>query len=200
MTSVVGVIVAAGESTRMGRPKQLLPILSRPMLQWVVDAAEASKLDRVVVVTGHASEEVRAAIRLGRAIWAHNPHPEQGTMSSLRAGVAAGGPADAVMKLVSDQPEIATSVIDRLVDAWDPSQDRASLVEYRDGDGHPLLLATSVLAMIIGQDGDRLVWELIEGSPEEVRRLAVDRTRPVDVNVPDDVQLVAERLGNDPPG
>ena len=45
---VVGVIVAAGESTRMGFPKQLLPIGDRPMLQWVVDAAEASTLDRVV--------------------------------------------------------------------------------------------------------------------------------------------------------
>ena len=191
---VVGVIVAAGESTRMGFPKQLLPIGDRPMLQWVVDAAEASTLDRVVVVTGHSAEKVRAAIRLDRAIWAHNPDPERGTMSSLRGGVEAGGPYDAIMKLVSDQPEIRTDAIDALVDLWDPSASHASLARYRDGDGHPVLVSSSALAGIEEEEGDRLVWRLLEHDQARVHRVEIDRDRPIDVNTPADAQLVAGRL------
>lgn len=197
--TIVGVIVAAGESTRMGRPKQLLPIAGRPMLQWVVDAAEASRLDQVVVVTGHFSEQVRARIHLDRAIWAHNPAPQRGTMSSLRAGVAAAGSYDAVMKLVSDQPEIRTEVIDALVDAWDPDAFQASLPRYRDGDGHPLVLSAAALAEVVDEDGDRLLWGLVERNPDEVSRLLVDWPRPSDINTPDDFEAAAARLGNSPP-
>lgn len=199
MTQVVGVIVAAGESSRMGDVKQLLPLGERPMLQWVVDAAEASRLDQVVVVTGSAARSVQAKVKLGRAFWAHNPRPELGTMSSLRAGVAAAGPVDAVVKLVGDQPEIATAVIDELIDSWDPLTHSASLVQYRDGEGHPMLFEAGALQEIIEEDGDRLLWRLVQECPARVNRLPIDRLRPIDVNQPSDFLAVAARLGHDPP-
>lgn len=197
--TIVGVIVAAGESTRMGRPKQLLTIGDRPLLQWVVDAAEASALDQVVVVTGHAADQVRSTIKLKRAIWAHNRAPERGTMSSLRAGLAAVEDAEAVVKLVCDQPEVTSETIDRLVGSWDPQSHRASLVAYEDGDGHPMLFAGSALASVIDEDGDRLLWDLVERFPDEVGRLALTAPRPIDINTPDDLQLAAARLGYWPP-
>ena len=193
--TIVGVIVAAGESTRMGRPKQLLTIGDRPLLQWVVDAAEASALERVVVVTGHAADEVRASVKLGRAIWAHNPQPQRGTMSSLRAGVAAAGEAEGVMKLVCDQPEVTSETIDRLLSSWDPGAYQASLVAYADGDGHPMLFSAAALRPVIEQDGDRLLWELLEQFPDGVRRVAVERSRPIDINTSDDLTRAAGRMG-----
>ncbi len=195
---IVGVIVAAGASTRMGRPKQLLEIGGRPLLQWIVDAAEASRLDRVVVVAGHAADEVRAAVTLGRAVWAHNPDPERGTMSSLRAGLAVADSPDAVLKLVCDQPEVTSDLIDGVVGSWDPEIHRVSLVAYRDGDGHPLLISTDALAEVIEEDGDRLLWRLVETNPERVSRLTVDRLRPIDINTEADLRLAAIRLGYEP--
>ncbi len=159
----------------MGSPKQLLLIGGRPLLQWVVDAAEASSLDRVVVVTGHAAEEVRAAVTLGRATWAHNPEPERGTMSSLRAGVAVAGTTGGVMKLVCDQPEVSSEIIDQLMAAWDPAAHRAAVVEYRDGTGHPMLFASDALDRVLAQDGDRLLWSLLEADPDSV----TDRGRSI---------------------
>jgi molybdenum cofactor cytidylyltransferase len=193
--TIVGVIVAAGESTRMGFPKQLLPIGGRPMLQWAVDAAEASMLDQVVVVTGHYSELIRVEIRLDRAIWAHNPDPERGTMSSLRAGLGAATAPDAVMKLVTDQPEVTSAMIDRVISAWDPDRHRVSLVSYQEGPGHPMLFGVDALAEVVEEDGDRRLWELVERHPDEVNRLVVDEARPIDVNSEDDLRLAAERLG-----
>jgi molybdenum cofactor cytidylyltransferase len=195
---IVGVIVAAGASTRMGRPKQLLEIGGRPLLQWVVDAAEASTLDQVVVVTGHAADEVRAAITLGRAVWAHNPDPDRGTMSSLRAGLTGVDPPDAVMKLVCDQPEVTSDVIDGLVGSWDAAAHQAALVAYQDGNGHPMLIASPILDGVIGEDGDRLLWGVVEAHPELVSRLVVDRPRPIDINTGADLEVAARRLGYEP--
>lgn len=190
--AVAGVIVAAGESTRMGRLKQLIPIGDRPMLQWVIDAAEASRLDQVAVVTGPA-DTVRSSIRLGRSLPAVNSHPERGTMSSLRAGMAALERSDAVVKLVADQPEITAETIDALIDSWDPEFHQAALVRYQDGDGHPLLVKTSALEGIADQEGDRLLWGLMESGP--THRLFVDRPAPLDVNTPEDLLALSRRLG-----
>jgi molybdenum cofactor cytidylyltransferase len=178
----------------MGRPKQLAEIGGRSLLQWVVDAAEASRLDRIVVVTGSGAEEVRRAVRLSRAGWAHNPEPERGTMSSLRAGVAEAGEPDAIMKLVADQPEMASAVIDALIDARDPARFDVLVAAYRGEPGHPLLFESGVLRGLIDQDGDRLLWEHIERNPERVQRIAVDSPAPIDVNAPADLERVGARL------
>lgn len=193
--TIVGVIVAAGESTRMGFPKQLLPIGDRPLLQWVVDAAEASALDQVVVVTGHNAEQVRASVTLDRGAWAHNPEPDRGTMSSLRVGVAAAEAPDAIMKLVTDQPEVTSETIDRMISAWDPDRHRASLAAYQDGPGHPMLFSLDALTEVIDEEGDRLLWELIERHPDQVNRLVVEADQPIDINTVDDLGRAAERLG-----
>lgn len=191
---IAGVIVAAGSSTRMGEPKQLLTIGGRPMLQWVVDAAEASKLNEVVVVVGPAGEGIQDEIQLKRASWALNPDPARGTMSSLRAGVAAAEPADAVMKLVGDQPEVTAAIIDTLIVSWATRPHRASVVRYRDGIGHPILVSMSALSAMLTREGDRLLWQLIERDDDTVDRLEIDRLRPIDVNTPADARAAAARL------
>lgn len=192
----VGVIVAAGSSTRMGEPKALLPIHGRPMLQWIVDAAEEASLGEVVVVTGPDGDRIRAAIGLRRAQWAHNPQPELGTMSSLRAGLVAAGSAQAVVKLVCDQPEIRSSVIDGLLMAWNPALHDVGLVAYADGDGHPVVVSRAALSEL--GEGDRMLWQLIEEPSDRVLRLTSNQPRPLDVNDPEDYEAVVVRLSGRP--
>lgn len=195
MTSTIaGVIVAAGASRRMGQPKALVDLAGRPMLQWVVDAAEGSRLDRVVVVTGPGDADVRSTIAVSRAFFVHHPAPELGTMSSLRAGVAGAGPAGAVMKLVCDQPELTSSDIDALMEAWDRKRYRAARAIYRDGPGHPLLVDRTHLGEVLEQDGDRLLWKLLDNNPEGTQGVEIDRLRPIDVNDKADLDAVRERL------
>ena len=85
--NVGGIILAAGRGARMGRPKQLLPLDGRPLLQHVIDAAVAAPLDGIVVVLGHASDEVAAALALPPGVTiAVNPLHAQGQSTSLRTG------------------------------------------------------------------------------------------------------------------
>ena len=85
---VVGVVLAAGAAERMGNAKQLLPYKGAILLQHAVDAAEASRLDGVIVVTGAYADEVEAALRVDRAVTVRNPDFRRGNMSSLEVGAA----------------------------------------------------------------------------------------------------------------
>lgn len=193
MNRVAGVIVAAGSSQRMGEPKQLIEVAGRPLLQWVVDAAEGSLLDRVIVVTGPGDAEIRSTIAVDRAYFVRNPDPGRGTMSSLRAGVAGAGPVDGILKLVADQPEITPADIDAVVSAWDPAHHVAARAAYVDGPGHPLLIAREMLGKVVG-DGDRLLWRYLADHPDGTIDVPIAHRRPLDVNERSDVEAVRTRL------
>ena len=107
------VVLAAGASRRLGRPKQLLELDGRPLLQHALDAASAASPAQIVVVLGHLAPEIRASIDLpaGAAVTV-NPEYATGQASSLRAGIDALG--DAIGRAVivlGDQPRVTGEAI-----------------------------------------------------------------------------------------
>jgi molybdenum cofactor cytidylyltransferase len=167
---LTGIVLAAGASTRMGRPKQLLDLGGRPLLQHVIDAALASCLVEIVLVLGHGADEVRAALDLPaspRCRVVVNPAHREGPASSLRAGLAAADPASrAAAILLGDQPFVSAARIDRVarafLEAGLPAArpiDRGSSGEPVPG--HPVFLARSIwpaLAEISGDEGARALF------------------------------------------
>ena len=129
---VVGVVLAAGAAERMGNAKQLLPYKGAILLQHAVDAAEASRLDGVIVVTGAYADEVEAALRVDRAVTVRNPDFRRGNMSSLEVGAAAAPQADAVMLLMGDHPGVKVAVIDEMLELWRRQRPWAATAAYRD--------------------------------------------------------------------
>ncbi|MHB8619238.1 MAG: nucleotidyltransferase family protein, partial [Chloroflexota bacterium] len=114
---IVGVILAAGESRRMGQTKQLMTIRGQTMLQCVADAALASRLDRVLVVTGHRAADVQASLDGRPVTFIHNERYRQGLGSSVCVAMDAVPPdADGVLFLMADQPGVSSILIDRLID------------------------------------------------------------------------------------
>src|SRR5579884_1887339 len=113
---VAGVILAAGQSRRMGQPKQLMRIGSQTMLERVVDAAVDAGLGEVHVVLGYRAEAIRASLA-GRPVhFTLNTAYQEGLGSSVRAGAAALSPdADAAIFLLADQPGITSAAIRQLI-------------------------------------------------------------------------------------
>ncbi|HKF85989.1 MAG TPA: NTP transferase domain-containing protein, partial [Candidatus Limnocylindrales bacterium] len=118
----MGIVLAAGDATRFGSPKQLATLDGRPLLQHPLDALAAAAIDDVVVVLGSKAPAIEAAITWRGERRRINEHPGDGLASSLRIGLdaAAEDPrADAVLVVLGDQPGLRAEVVRTVVHAAD---------------------------------------------------------------------------------
>lgn len=195
---LTGIVLAAGASRRMGRPKALLPLGDRCLLQHVVDAALASRLDEVVVVLGCDAAEIAAALALpaaGRARVVLNSDYPQGQSTSLTAGLAAADEsATAAAILLGDHPTLTAAAIDRVADAFERSERPAARPVYPDaGDapGHPVLLDRSLWSSLTRLSGDQGARFLLARHPEWLLAVPVAGAPPPDVDTREDYERVA---------
>lgn len=186
---VTAVVLAAGRGSRMGGPNKLtLPLDGRPIVDHVVAAAEASQADRVVVVTGHRADEVRAALAGRTATFVHNPDHAEGLSTSLRAGLAAvGEDADAVIVLLGDMPRVSGPLIDRLIAAYAPVEGRSICVPTVQGRrGNPILWDRAFLTGMSRIEGDTGARALLERHAEMVCEVPMaDDAILADVDTPE---------------
>lgn len=191
-TRVAGVILAAGEARRYGAPKLLVPLAGRPLLQHVVDAANASALGDVVVVVGHAADEVLAGVRLGRARAMLNEAYATGQSSSLRAGLRAATAADAVVVLLGDQPGVRAALLDALVERQRATGAAAVMCSWKGRRSPPTLLHRDLWPAVEALAGDVGAREIL-ARREDVAVLEVteDLGSLEDVDRPDDLTRIA---------
>lgn len=190
---VVGVVLGAGRSSRFGSPKQLLPFEDTTLLGQSVRNANASGLDRVVVVLGRSSEELRRRLDFGRAGVIENTAYGTGCASSLLAGLDAAGDCDAIALLLGDQPGVEPGFVDAALDEWRCERPWASVTSYRGELGHPFFFSREAFEDLRGLHGDKAVWKLIEAYPERVSKVEIDAELPPDVDTPEDYELVLAR-------
>ena len=190
MAGIVGVVLGAGRSSRFGTPKQLLPFGDTTMLGQVVRNANASSLDRVVVVLGRASGELRGSVDFGRAVVVDNTAYGTGCASSLLAGMdAAGEDCEALVLLLGDQPGVRAEFVDAVLSEWRSSRPWASVTSYGGELGHPFVFAWEAFEQLRRLHGDKAVWKLIEAYPQRVHRVEIESPLPPDVDTPEDYEL-----------
>jgi CTP:molybdopterin cytidylyltransferase MocA len=153
---IAGIVLAAGTSSRMGSNKLVEGVRGKTLVRRCVDAALASRLDPVLVVTGHEAERIHAALSGSPVMFVHNPDYRAGLSSSLRAGIAAVPPdCDGAMILLGDMPGIRPNLIDRLVAAFDPLQGHSICIACARGrQGHPVLWSRVFFDHIAALTGD----------------------------------------------
>ena len=189
---VVGVVLAAGLSERMGRPKLLLPLGDGTIVGRVASNAAASRLDRVVVVTGAHATEVAAALHNVDVETAHNPAFVSGNMGSLRTGFETAGSGVAVMHLLGDMPGVTSAMIDRMIEVWRTRKTSVTVAEFSDRRSHPLLYAPEVIPTLAALDGAKAVWRYLERcDPATVGVVRFDEPTPIDVDTPEDYERLA---------
>jgi molybdenum cofactor cytidylyltransferase len=128
---IVGVILAGGSSSRLGRPKQLLPLGDRPVLAHTLAHALAADLDGVIVVLGHEATAVQERIDFAGAQVVINDAYREGQSTSLRAGLATLPPdADAALFILGDQPLIGPAVHEVPIPGPPPTDDLDTEEDY----------------------------------------------------------------------
>lgn len=189
MGDIVGIVLGAGLGERMGRRKQLLAYRESTLLGRAVVEAEASSLDRVIVVLGAAASKVEAALTLDRATVAYNPDYHRGNLSSLRIGVDAAGEHDAIVHLVGDMPGVDAGLIDLVVDAWKEDRHPLAVTRYRDRIAHPFVLAAATTSQLDRLVEPKAIWRLIQASnPADVLEIEAGREAPIDVDTREDYE------------
>lgn len=187
--SSAGVVLAAGSSRRMGRPKQLLAVGGRPLLEGVVASACASRLDEVVVVLGASADAILKQVDLGRARALVNPDHASGMASSLRAGLAALRPdVQRAVIILGDQPAISGALLDELLELQERSGLPSAALSFGGLLHPPVVLHRELWAELRTLEGDVGCRAVIRGRPELVAALPAegDLRHPVDVDTPED--------------
>ena len=189
---VSGLVLAAGASTRLGQPKQLLPFGRTTLLGHVVaEARAASALDEVIVVIGGAADDVRARVDLGGATVVENPQFGEGCSASYRTGLGVVDPrAEAVAILLGDQPGVDHAVIDTVVEEWRRSRDRIMLASYQGREGHPLIFARELFGQLVALKGDKAAWKIVDAHRDWIRAAPLDRPHPRDVNTREEYEAL----------
>jgi molybdenum cofactor cytidylyltransferase len=197
---VTALVLAAGQSRRMGPDNKLLAeIDGKPMVVRAVEAALASQAETVIVITGHESDRVAAALAGLAVRCVHNPDYAQGLSTSLHRGLASlPAGTDGVVVALGDMPRVEAAAIDRLIAAFDPLEGRAICVPTWDGKrGNPVLFASRFAAEMQEISGDVGARHLIGEYPELVAEVAMDETESgrgvlLDVDTPEALAALKE--------
>src|SRR5579859_1190160 len=180
---VAGIILAAGRSTRLGRPKQLLPLGGKPLLQHVIDAANASTLDEVVVVLGEHATEIGKAISPGRATVVVNERYAEGQSTSLHRGLEAlDDGMDGALFILGDQPGITASLIDAIVDCFRATGALIVAPRFTDGTGNPVMFARALWSELLAVTGDVGARDVLRAHRADVVEVPIATTRLPDVD------------------
>ena len=189
------VILAAGASTRMGRPKQLLPIGGRTLIRRTVETVLATPAWPVFVVLGSGSAAIRPELARLPVIVLENAGWSEGLASSIRTGVTALETCSlaiaAALLVLVDQPLLSAPALDRLAAAFRETGRPAAAAEYGGHPGPPALFSRTLFPSLLGLTGaggarpllDRLGPDLVTVPMPELA---------TDLDTPDDYRSLLE--------
>lgn len=184
---IAQIILAAGGATRMGKPKQLLPVGDRTMVRRAVDAARATG-NRVVVVTGAYGMEVYEELRdVAGVIFGHNVRWDEGMGRSIAIGVATANIASTTAYFITlaDQPGLETHHLQRYLEAHLKAPDRIVATAYPEGPGVPAIFPRRLLNQLLKLEGKGGARQLLREDPEPLSLIAFEAP-PFDIDTPEE--------------
>ena len=185
---IAAVVLAAGASSRMGRPKLTIPLDGVPMLERVLETLRRSTVDRVVVVLGANEGEVRARVRFEGEMVVVNQGFADGMSSSLRLGLESVREAEAAIIVLGDQPFVLPATIDTLVAEHRASRATIVVPTFHGKRGNPVLFHRSIFPQIARVSGDVGAKSVVQTNASDVLEVEVaDRGVLVDFDTPSDL-------------
>ena len=195
--NIAAVIAAAGRSTRMGEPKQLLPWGSQTVLAAVATHLAAAGAAPVICVVGHRAAEMIAALGDAPARLVTNPDYLQGEMlSSYQTGVrhllAHSVPVLGTLLALGDQPHIPVDVIRTVLDQAHRTPDSIVIPSYTLRRGHPFYLPAALWQGLLSLHGDQTLRTLLQRYAAHIVYVNVDTDAILrDLDTPDDYRALA---------
>jgi len=192
---VGGVVLAAGQSTRMGTNKMLLELGGRTLVRRAVSTALSAGLDPVLVVVGHESERVQAELTDLACGSVLNPEYASGMNTSLRSGIQAlPGDVAGAMVVLGDMPLVDAPMLRALVTAFRRSGAPLAVSTYGDVVAPPILYGRELFAELRALEAQACGKSVIKRHRGEAAEVAWPREILTDLDSPADVQRIRARL------
>lgn len=197
---VAAVVLAAGESRRFGSPKQLLAVGGGTLLGHVLSRLSSSWVNEIVVVLGHAAEEIQGALAdsggAGHPPWrvVVNDRWAEGQSTSLRAGLEVVSPGmEAALFILGDQPHVTADLVDELLMRYARTGAPVVMSEHEGRLRPPVLFDRAVFDELREVSGDVGGREVVRRHLAEVERVPVrSGLPPIDIDTPEDYEAFLE--------
>lgn len=199
---VVGaVVLAAGSGSRMGhRPKSLLELGGVPLIRRQLIALSGAGVDEVVVVLGHHAPLIEPVIQDFPVTIVHNPHPDEGQVSSLRLGLnALQGKLDAVMVTLADLALINAQDLTDLIAAYKKRPESAQVVipTVNELPGNPVMFSQDVRLQVLSEQANVGCKQWQAQHPDQVHRwITPNRRYRLDMDTAEDIEALAQSTGH----
>ncbi len=196
---ISAIVLAAGESKRMGRPKQLLEWQGKPLLQHSLESLINSAADEIILVLGHEADRIREALPALPIKIVINRDYQQGMASSLRQGLLAmDRSSEAFLVLLADQPGIGPELVNTIIRTFRQADPRRGIVRpmYRGRRGHPVLIGAQYRKEALRLRGDVGARQILMNHPGDVLEIDVEDNAVLeDIDTPEEYQNYTKRAG-----
>ncbi|WP_102349076.1 nucleotidyltransferase family protein [Bacillus sp. Marseille-P3661] len=198
------VILAAGLSSRMGQPKQLMQLAGKPLFLYSVDKAITANLNPIAVVTGKYHHELTDHLGSRKNVSIlNNEEYAEGMATSLRKGIRSieGNNVDAAFVMLADQPFIPLSLIDNMIQSYLENRSKGYLIfqpQYNSSPGHPVLFDSSLFCEFRQLEGDVGGKEILQKYKNQIKRVpAGDDSWNFDIDNPTDYEKAVQMVKNE---
>ena len=201
---ISAIVLAAGESKRMGQTKLLLDLEGKAILQWVLDNLCGSQVDEVILVLGHEADRILRTVDTHRVKVVINKNYRQGMITSIEQGLMnLNDKVDAFFIVLADQPGVSPEVFNRLITEFRRVAPPKNIVipTFRGRRGNPALFGAKYQKEAFRIKGDVGLRQILQEHPEDILSVEMDTDSILqDIDTPDDYQkqLKSSLPGKDP--
>ncbi len=190
-------ILAAGSSSRLGQPKQLVKLGGRPALHITISNAVGVAGHAVTVLLGAQAREMTYLLERSPASWVINRSWEEGMASSIRAGVAAlPSGSEAALILLGDQVAVTSDDLKRLISAWNGADAVIAASQYERHVGVPAVFPAFCFPELASLRGDQGARSVLERNRDRVIRVPMPNAA-IDLDTPEQLAALTGRFNNE---
>jgi molybdenum cofactor cytidylyltransferase len=191
---ISAVVLAAGMSTRLGRPKQLLSIGDQTMIEVVIDKLLEAEIEEIVVVVGYHADRIKELLIERDIQIIYNPDYKLGQSTSLiKAIEALNEKCTGILCMLGDQPLVKLSTLNSLITEFEQGDDLIVFPKYNDQRGNPAIFSTKLKSEMLKVSGDQGARSLLIKYKDQSKAIEVDDQGVIfDIDTESDYQRLLE--------
>lgn len=171
---ITGIILASGFSRRMNEEKLLLKVEGIPLVERVIDAAQSSHLDELILI--YRKDEIKELAKKYGIKTVYNQHADEGQSTAIKLGVQSSHPdTEGFMFLVGDQPYLDSSTINKLIVVFKEAKDIIIVPGYKGKRGNPVIFSSKLKEELLTLEGDYGGKVIFERMVDNVKLVTIDK-------------------------